>query len=572
MKKKANKPSLDNSDQLSALDSESRASSRDINDLSSSKSNSDDEVDAAQFNRQNSQRFARQSSRRMSLAQSNRYSIISHHNNIEKLRRNQELLEDANLVNFENVAQKENLNFIDLARKIKTDTTEAITEAALKKEKRKLRMWDSIGGCLSLSFISLYTIEYEQFASKNDSEAFTSNAVTNTLRVVLMALCGALCVVQYFHYTYLLRIDKILRLKDKKDTLWTSGYFKYLVMECLLSSIVCPPQLDSGFDLDQLKGTSRLTYDGLCCIFSLARFYNVLKMPEQYSIWTTEKSTKICKQHRFKPDTSFMIKAELKRSPYIAIFASLFIVAILFGLAMHTIELTYTAGPTDSSTARPFESWIATIFFIFVTMTTVGYGDIYPKTHLGRFVVLGVGVIGTMLVSLMVVALSNSSELTNGEKRVFNNVDQLSLTKEVKVKASELIYKVFMMYRSTKIMNHLALEGNQSKLIDEEMMRRFSLLSACRFIVAEFKVLHYRLKTATSIPEDLILTLLETNEGKFKQIYANFNKVQYIKANCEQIRTQQTVILEAIDRLTAGQHHVAATLVCLNLKYQSNTV
>lgn len=562
--------SMEETEKLSALDSESRASSRDIKDLSSSDSGSEDEMDAKEFSRRNSQRVMNESSRRVSIVQS-KMSIVSHIKNIENIRRDQLRKEEAEQVRFEDDAQKETLSFISLAKKIKLQTSEALIESALRKEKIKLKMWDTIGGCLSLGFITIYVIEYEQFASKNSSEAFVSNALNSSLRVVLMAICGALCVVQYFHYTYLLRIDKILKLKDKKDTLWTSGYFKYLLLECILSSIVCPPGLDSGFNVEQLKGTTRLTYDGLCCIFSLARFYNVLKIPEQYLIWTNEKSTKICKKHHFKPDTTFMIKAQLKRSPYQTIFLSLFIAAILFGIAMHTIELTYTPGPDDGNTSTPFESWISTIFFIFVTMTTVGYGDIYPKTHIGRFVVLGIGIIGTMLVSIMVVALTNSSSLTNGEKRVFNRVDLFGLKREVKNKGAELLYRVFLMYCSSVKYAKLTAENANPKLIEEEMLSQFGLLSSCRFICKEFEILFYRLKAATSIPEDLILTLVETNEGKFKDIYARFTKVEEIQANCNQIRANQKAILDALGRLTLTKNRIAATMVSVNLKYQTNT-
>jgi hypothetical protein len=38
-------------------------------------------------------------------------------------------------------------------------------------------------------------------------------------------------------------------------------------------------------------------------------------------------------------------------------------------------------------------------------MATVGYGDYYPKTHLGRFTGVGVCLIGMVSVSLFVVFL-----------------------------------------------------------------------------------------------------------------------------------------------------------------------
>jgi hypothetical protein len=56
----------------------------------------------------------------------------------------------------------------------------------------------------------------------------------------------------------------------------------------------------------------------------------------------------------------------------------------------------------------------------FVTMATVGYGDYYPKTHLGRFTGVGVCLIGMVSVSLFVVFLQQFIEFNPKEQKVSN--------------------------------------------------------------------------------------------------------------------------------------------------------
>lgn len=51
-------------------------------------------------------------------------------------------------------------------------------------------------------------------------------------------------------------------------------------------------------------------------------------------------------------------------------------------------------------------------------MTTVGFGEGYPSTHLGRFIGVMACIIGMLLVSLMVVSLTLSSEMTAEESKV----------------------------------------------------------------------------------------------------------------------------------------------------------
>jgi len=48
------------------------------------------------------------------------------------------------------------------------------------------------------------------------------------------------------------------------------------------------------------------------------------------------------------------------------------------------------------------------LWFTIITMTTVGYGDYFPKTTFGRLIDIILVVWGTFIVSLMVVVLTNT--------------------------------------------------------------------------------------------------------------------------------------------------------------------
>ena len=55
-----------------------------------------------------------------------------------------------------------------------------------------------------------------------------------------------------------------------------------------------------------------------------------------------------------------------------------------------------------------------------IAMSTVGYGDIYPKTHLGRFCIVWACLAGQFFISLMVMAFTNTSQLSEPENKVLN--------------------------------------------------------------------------------------------------------------------------------------------------------
>eukprot|EP00358_Blepharisma_japonicum_P003871 CAMPEP_0202951840 /NCGR_PEP_ID=MMETSP1395-20130829/33963_1 /ASSEMBLY_ACC=CAM_ASM_000871 /TAXON_ID=5961 /ORGANISM="Blepharisma japonicum, Strain Stock R1072" /LENGTH=183 /DNA_ID=CAMNT_0049660131 /DNA_START=877 /DNA_END=1425 /DNA_ORIENTATION=+ len=71
-------------------------------------------------------------------------------------------------------------------------------------------------------------------------------------------------------------------------------------------------------------------------------------------------------------------------------------------------------------------------------MCTVGYGDFYPQTHMGRFVIVIACFWGVFLVSMTVVTLTESSEFSKGEARAYDILYRL----KAKERASHIAKKV----------------------------------------------------------------------------------------------------------------------------------
>ena len=56
--------------------------------------------------------------------------------------------------------------------------------------------------------------------------------------------------------------------------------------------------------------------------------------------------------------------------------------------------------------------------YIIPPYTKVGYGDIYPRTHFGRLVILIACIWGVFILSLFVVTLNNTTQLSKEEAKV----------------------------------------------------------------------------------------------------------------------------------------------------------
>jgi hypothetical protein len=72
-------------------------------------------------------------------------------------------------------------------------------------------------------------------------------------------------------------------------------------------------------------------------------------------------------------------------------------------------------------------------------MTTVGFGDFYPSTHLGRIIDVLACFWGAFLVSLMVVSLTISSQFTQQERKAYDMIKRRDAEREERVKAANSI-------------------------------------------------------------------------------------------------------------------------------------
>ena len=83
------------------------------------------------------------------------------------------------------------------------------------------------------------------------------------------------------------------------------------------------------------------------------------------------------------------------------------------------------------------------MWLVIITMTTVGYGDGYPSTHCGRIIATIACIIGMLLISLMVVSLTVSSEFSKEEAKAYYILKRLYAHDAVKEKASDVIKAAF---------------------------------------------------------------------------------------------------------------------------------
>ena len=104
-----------------------------------------------------------------------------------------------------------------------------------------------------------------------------------------------------------------------------------------------------------------------------------------------------------------------------------------------------------------FENLINCFWCIFITMTTVGYGDYYPKTLLGRLVIFITSISGVILSSLLIVSLSAYLTMQPNQSKSHLTLHRLGHQSKLKKEASDA------MVETIKMTKFLSSKGKESE-------------------------------------------------------------------------------------------------------------
>ena len=89
---------------------------------------------------------------------------------------------------------------------------------------------------------------------------------------------------------------------------------------------------------------------------------------------------------------------------------------------------------------------------VIITLTSVGYGELYPKTFFGRIVGIIICFWGVFIVSFFVVTITNMLNFTGSEEKAYNLLLRLYYKNELKRQAVGVLQSAFS-HRNIKMQN-----------------------------------------------------------------------------------------------------------------------
>ena len=282
------------------------------------------------------------------------------------------------------------------------------------------------------------------------------NIFLTSVFVFLFILCSLT------RYINLLNLDKSNNMILKTTSFWYFSYFGLFLIETLIA-LIHPNYLvkDIIFTANRSYNMVETKYEvnDMLLIPLILRSYIIFRHFISNSKFYSSRSARIAKLIGSEVNRLFVIKCYVLMNPI------KFLIVCTTGFIISTAYLLRIAeGPayTESMGLNDFRNYLNCVWNVIVTMTTVGYGDYYPITNIGRIVNIFVSIWGTFLTSLMVVALQNLLVFTDNEDKAFTYAKKQE-QKENFERQSVQLFKAAFIYNSSKRRYKKASELNYSK-------------------------------------------------------------------------------------------------------------
>mmetsp|Transcript_8091 Transcript_8091/g.8799 ORF Transcript_8091/g.8799 Transcript_8091/m.8799 type:complete len:510 (-) Transcript_8091:231-1760(-) len=356
-------------------------------------------------------------------------------------------------------------------------------------------------------------IEYERFFRNNDSDIPDVELWTKYLLTISSVTTLLLVLALYQRYAALYNVMVVRHEQTHVQTFFSSGLLKNFLLEVFFC-FPHPSVLLYGAETSIDDGSGTVTtynWNSLLITGTINfRLYLYCRIFVIYSQYSAGRAQRITNMYGLDANYVFTIRCLMKKKPLAVLGWSFMVSGILGGYCFRTLER-----PDQES----FHSiWNATWCSV-ITMTTVGYGDVVPKSFFGRIMGIVLSLWGVAVVSLMVIFISAGLEFNTGERKSYQTMEKLELKGKLRKSAALVIEHAFIRQRVRKVFTHHSTHYVEADITYKRKLQTFK--NMVKRIRTTFQVknleLHYLENDVSDLTKRIEKIEDQFNQFDFKQ-------------------------------------------------------
>lgn len=373
--------------------------------------------------------------------------------------------------------------------------------------------------------IVIYELNYENNDGHLDGDISIQLWISTFSIFYLIVMLNVRYVIQY-------KWMKAKKYIAKHDTFLSTDLWKYMLIESIITQI--GPQIFlQNFQISEYNYTYDITFtyelNNLLWVFVWIKCYAILRTILSTNKFTSPRAQRVWTLNGCFASLAFSVKSKFKESANTTLLITYITSSLIAAYMLRIFER-----PLSNVTGQDYNPFFNSFWNVIITMTTVGYGDLYPKSYGGRILGIMICIWGVILSSLFVVTVSNQLIPTQLEKNALDLIHRLIFRSKLKETAAGAIYSMYRFGKSLKN-NFRTNKPKEYKFAEENFKRWF---------------LQYKFKSAEMRKFD------NTTEYTFlsKNLIALNEDIAFFKNKQDDLSKQQDEVIEYLEFLIGGHN------------------
>ena len=330
---------------------------------------------------------------------------------------------------------------------------------------------------------------------------------------------------------------------QKIKRFYNSNYFLYGILDFIFLALMPYPNESHTFIIKQSKIVIIYPVSSLFNAFLSFRVFFFFKLLNIYSLYRYPKNEKILLKNSVNPDFFFNLKAYQKKYPLFSLIFIFILTIYAFGLFVRYFEMYYWEGVIVSRQLWNFR-WNA-FWCLFISMTTVAFGDFYPKTHIGRFLIIIATIIGIYFISMTMKYITQKSILTNMEQKAYKLITRLRHRAQLKNVNANIIYHSLKMIQLKRNYKKKRINNNSKDFDLEFNSEKKEILEQ----IEEYKIFTEKLKTCDKIQtKDQLIDILEQIEKNISDIETELDILEKMNISFSGYKNTQLLMIKFLKK------------------------
>ena len=416
----------------------------------------------------------------------------------------------------------------------------------------------------SLYFLNEKINENEGIQSYEIIKQLKNRLITkseNILRIINIIISIFSIVILIIKYNYQLFLGKKEERTPDNKSLLSS---KFLIIECLICLLIYPPYLNIVFTGVTFDNIYALSLNSIIFFFHIIKLYNIVRLIRAFSIFNTRISKTICETYKIELGLSFIIKSELNKRRLRLSLLIIIIICFIISILIKDFECfsfnkkTFLNGKKG---LNDLQNILNTFWLTLVTITSVSYGDEYPRTSFGRILIFILSFFGLVSLGVIIATISEKAEFSPKEKKAFLKIKKIFDPDNKINKGANLIKTLLLLTKNFKSKN----QGNTKSNFQEKIYLLLKLRTESKLFKNEFHV-----SRVYSMPiHDFVQTMENKLYYNLVDVTKHLEKLESIHEEFDIIKSNQSYINNKLKNIYNFQENICKYL---NELYNENII